>query len=59
MVATLVARSANEAMMGSGGICVWRKFIVWSQAVGFLLVQESGVSRREDVITFNFVRKEI
>jgi hypothetical protein len=36
-VATMVARNANEAVVRSGGICVW---------------QESGFIRREDVITF-------
>jgi hypothetical protein len=42
MVATLVARNANEAMMasvvGSGGVCVQRESGFCSQAVGFVLV---------------------
>jgi hypothetical protein len=38
-VATLVARNTNEALVGSGGICVWRKSVVWSQAVGFVFVR--------------------
>jgi Tfp pilus assembly ATPase PilU len=36
-VATLVARNAKQAMVESGGVCVW---------------QESGSSRREGVFTF-------
>jgi hypothetical protein len=32
---------------------------VWSQAVGFVLVQERGFSRREDVFTFNLLYNEI
>jgi hypothetical protein len=48
MVATLVARNANECMMapmvGSGGVCVWR---------------ESGFNRHEDVFKFNELYKDI
>jgi hypothetical protein len=44
MVATVVARNENEAMVGAGGVCVWR---------------ESGFSRREDVFIFDLVHKEI
>jgi hypothetical protein len=43
-VATVVERNAKDAMVGSGGVCVWR---------------ESGFSRREDVFTFNLLYKEV
>jgi hypothetical protein len=35
MVTTLLARNENEAMVGSGGVCVWWESVVWSQAVVF------------------------
>jgi hypothetical protein len=37
-------RGCGGALMGSGGVCVWR---------------EPGVSHLEDVFTFNLVYKEI
>jgi hypothetical protein len=64
-VATLVSRNANELMVaqrgGSGGVYVWWKPVVWCQVVGFVLSvwQKSGFSRREDVFTFNLVKKEV
>jgi hypothetical protein len=40
-VATLAARNENEAtvasMVVSDGVCIWRKYGVWSQAFGFVL----------------------
>jgi hypothetical protein len=55
----LVARNANETIVapvvGSGGVCVWecgvrRSVLCWC------VWQESGLSRREDVFTFNLVK---
>jgi hypothetical protein len=54
MVATLVVRNANEAMMvlvvGSG---VWRSVLCWC------VWQESGFSRCEDLFIFNLLCTEI
>jgi hypothetical protein len=60
-VATLVARNANDAMVGSDGVCVWRVSEAWNQAVGLVLVhwQESVFSRGQDVFAFNLQRKGI
>lgn len=43
-MATLVARNVNYAMVGFGGVNVWR---------------ETGVSRREGISTFNLRYKDI
>jgi hypothetical protein len=65
MVATLVARNANEGMaepmVGSGGVCVWCEFGVLSQAsvLCWCVWEESGFSCREDVFTFNLQNKEM
>jgi hypothetical protein len=40
MVATLVARNANKAMLQSGVVCLAG---VWSQDVGFVLVCLAGI----------------
>jgi hypothetical protein len=46
-LATLVARNANTAMVapmvGSGGVCIWREYGVWTMAVGFVLVRLAGI----------------
>jgi hypothetical protein len=39
MVATLIARNADKAMVGSGRFCVWPV----SVAVGFVLVCLAGI----------------
>jgi hypothetical protein len=47
-VATLVQRNVNEAivasMVGSDGFRVWQESVVWSQAVGFVLVRLASVA---------------
>jgi hypothetical protein len=52
-VAALVARNANEVMVGSGGVCVWRESGARWSVLCLYVWQESGFSRREDVFTFN------
>jgi hypothetical protein len=42
-VATLVARNAKQATVGSGGVCVWRECGGWSQAISFVLVRLVGI----------------
>jgi hypothetical protein len=51
-VATVVARNANDAMVGSGGICVRRESGVRRSVLCWCVWQEPGFSRREDVFTF-------
>jgi hypothetical protein len=58
-VATLVARNANEVavvcMVAPGGFWIWREFGVrWS----VLCWRELGFDRRQDVCTFNLMRKD-
>jgi hypothetical protein len=47
----MVARNANEAMVGSGGVCVWRESEVGQSVLCWCVWQESGFSCREDVLT--------
>jgi hypothetical protein len=59
MVATLVPRNVNEAMVGSGRVCVWQESRVkWSV---FLLVHLAGtwLSRHKAVSTFHLLYTEI
>jgi hypothetical protein len=62
MVATLVARNENEAMVvpmiGSGGVCVWRESGARRSVLCWSVWQDSGFIRREDVFTFNLVEKK-
>jgi hypothetical protein len=57
-VATVAARKANEAMVVS--VVGYGKslglVVVWSQAVRFVLMQESGFSLREGFCTFNLLK---
>jgi hypothetical protein len=62
-VATLVARSGNETVVthvvASGGFCLWREPGVMMSILWWCTGQKSGLSHRENVITFNLVHKEI
>jgi hypothetical protein len=58
-VETLVARNVNEAMVRSGGVYVWRGSGVRRSDLCWCFRQESGFSRREDVLTFNLLYNEI
>jgi hypothetical protein len=57
----MVARNAKEAMvapmMGSGGVCIWHESVVRRLVLCWCVWQESGFSRREDVLTFNLLQK--
>jgi hypothetical protein len=56
-VATLVAGNVNEAMVGSGGVCVWRESGDRRSVLCWCVWQESGFSRREDFFTFNLFER--
>jgi hypothetical protein len=62
-MATAVVRNAKEAMVapmvGSGGVCVWRESGVRRSVLCCAFGKESGFSRREDVFTFNLIKKDI
>jgi hypothetical protein len=62
-VVTLVARNSNEVtvapMVGSGGVYVCLGSGVRRSVLCWFVWQESGFSRREDVLTYNLLRKEI
>jgi hypothetical protein len=45
-VATHATRNANEAMVGSDGVFVWRKTGVWIQAIGFMLVRMASFFKK-------------
>jgi hypothetical protein len=59
MVATLVERNLNEAVVGSGRVCVWQESGVRRSVLCWCVWQESGFSLHEDVFTFNLVYNEI
>jgi hypothetical protein len=42
-VVTLVVRNVNKVVMGSGRVCVWWDFKVWSQEVDFVLLRFVGI----------------
>jgi hypothetical protein len=62
MVATVVARNANEAMVvlvvASGGVSLRRESAVKLWVLCYCAWQESGFNRRENVFTFNLLLKE-
>jgi hypothetical protein len=58
----VAARYAKEAMVapmvGYGGVCVWREPGVRRSVLCWCVWQESGFSRRENVFTFNLLKKK-
>jgi hypothetical protein len=54
----VVARIANEAMVGSGGVCVWWESGIRRSVLCWCVWQECDFSRREDV-RFKKFYKEI
>jgi hypothetical protein len=59
MVASLVARNANEAVVGSGRVCVWCESGARWSVLCWCVLQEFGFSHREDIFTYNLLYKEI
>jgi hypothetical protein len=57
-VATLVARNAKEAVMWSGGVCVWPESGVRLSVLCSCVWQESGFNHREGVFIFNLLYKD-
>jgi hypothetical protein len=59
MLATLIGKNANEAIVMSGGGCIWGESGVMQSILYWCVWQESGFSHHEDVCTFNLVHTEI
>jgi hypothetical protein len=59
MLATLRAKNANEAIIMSGGCCIWGESRVMQSILYWCIWQESGFSHHEDVSMFNLVHTEI
>jgi hypothetical protein len=59
----VVSRNVNVSVMASvvgfGGVCIWREFVIRRLALCWRAWQESGFSRREDVSTLNSLYKGI
>jgi hypothetical protein len=53
------SKKCNEAMVGSGGVCVWRESGVRRSVLCWCIWQESGFSRREDIFAFDLLHLEI
>jgi hypothetical protein len=59
MMATLVARNANKAMVGYGRVCIWQESGVRELVLCWCIWQKSGFSCHDEVFTINLLYKEI
>jgi hypothetical protein len=55
----VIARNANEVMVGSGGVCVRRESGVRRSVFYWCVWKKSGFSRHEDFFKFNLLYKDI
>jgi hypothetical protein len=55
----MVARNVNEAMVASGGVCMWWESGLRQLVLCWFIWQDSGFGHCEDFFTFNLLHKEI
>jgi hypothetical protein len=58
-VVTLVAKNANQAIVGSGGACIWQQSAARESVLCWCIWQESGLSHHEKVFTFSLLYKNL
>jgi hypothetical protein len=55
----VVARNANEAMVGSGGACFWPESDVWRSVLCWWVWQEHDFRSSKDIFTFHLLYKDL